>query len=123
MLAMPLLLSSQQVTTTKKRKAGAKVYFFILSIIFFVLLLGSIVSLGAFGVLQNRVAGFLDYLPHGSKCILFGKYYGDLDGETLIKLSDLGGCGFTLWGQVSIVIVAFVWFVYSLVLICLGPRV
>lgn len=119
-----LLGSGSMEADVRRSRGRAKTYFFIFAVIFFVLLLDSVISLGAFGVIQKRVHDFSSHLPSGSRCILFGHYDGQNEDEKpLIRLPDLGVCAFTLWGQVSITIVAFVWFLYSIVLIALGPQV
>jgi hypothetical protein len=96
-------------------------------VIFFILLLISVISLGSFGVVQKKVHDFSNELPPDSKCILFGRFFekkkvNDKD-RVVVKLPSLGPCGFALWGLVSIFIVAFVWFVYSIVMIAFGPPV
>ena len=106
----------------QRRKGSAKCYYLTSAVVYFVLVLDSIISLGAFGVMQKRVADFTDDLPQGSRCILFGEYYDKIGDLTIIKLSGLGVCVFTLWGQVSIAVLTFVWLVYRIILIFIGPR-
>ena len=108
----------------QRNKGPSRLYFIIFSVIFFALLLDSVISLGTFAVIQRRVVSFWPNLPNDSKCILFASYGGKRvsDGHVWIRLSKLGVCGYMLWGQVSVVIVAFMWMAYSIVMICVAPR-
>lgn len=111
-----------EVETTQRSKGRARVYFFTSAVIYFMLVLDSIISLGAFGVLQKRVANSGDNLPPTSKCILFAHYDGKRNGRTIFKLSDVDTCAYILWGLVSVSLLTFAWLVYTIVLIFIGPR-
>ena len=112
-----LLGSGNVHTEVRSRSKWVKVYFFVFAVIFFVLLLDSVVSLGSFGVLQRKVHDH----TYG-QCILFGHNAGKKD-DVQYRLSPIGACAFALWAQVSIVLIAFIWFVYSVVMIAFGPPV
>ena len=117
--------SSTSLLGKNKRLGSAsgpgRFHFSVCSVFFLVLLLVTVISLGTFGVIQRRITNLE---PNNSQqCILFARYAGMKDGYTVLRLSALGVCGFTLWGQISLVIVAFVWLVYSITQAVLGSRV
>ena len=103
----------------QRRKGPARLYHGLLTVVFLVLFLDSIISLGTFGTVQAKLESLRrrSLVPFG-QCILFGSR----TEEDFIKLSQLGSCGFVLWGQVSIAIVAFVWIVVSIVMAVIAPR-
>ena len=111
----------------EKRNGGTKCYQSLMVVVFFVMFLISVVSLGSFGVMQHKVSKFWD-IPdlnvHYNTCILFGSYNRtDPDGTVHINLSTIGSCAFTLWGLMSVMLVMFIWLIYSFVLIFCGPKV
>lgn len=117
--------SSTSLLGKNKRLGSAsgpgRFHFSVCSVFFLVLLLVTVISLGTFEVIQRRITNLE---PNNSQqCILFARYAGMKDGYTVLRLSALGVCGFTLWGQVSLVLVAFVWLVYSITQAVLGSRV
>lgn len=104
----------------------ARCYYFMLILVFFILFIDCVVSLGSFGVIQYKVNNFYKKDPlHPNvtfnTCILFGKFSRDLEnGIHVVKLTNIGSCAFVLWGLISIMIVAFVWLVFSIVLVFIG---
>jgi len=109
-----------------KNKSPARFYFSLLIFIFFALLLDSVVSLGTLGMIHHKITKFLGYDGSTSvnrTCILFAKYDNTAPTyPTEVVLSGVGLCAFVLWGQVSIVIVAFVWLVHCICMFVFGPR-
>ena len=107
---------------TKKRSV-ARAYFFVSAIVFSFFLLIDIIALGAFGVIQKRVADFSSQLLPDSKCILFSQFGGLINENTIwLKLSNVSVCAFVLWGMVSLTFVALLWLIYSIVLTVLGLK-
>jgi hypothetical protein len=105
----------QNTAQYSTKSKGSRIYFLIFAVIYFALLLGSAVSLGSFGVAQQKLKTYLhNKYSLGPRCILFVHH----DNAP----PPIGACGYTLWGQVSILIVAFVWLVYSIVLFFVAPR-
>ena len=101
----------------------ARFYYLSCSVFFLALVLCSMISLGTFGVVQRDLSKFVSKLPENvnhNSCILFARYGGKVDGKDKIHLSEQGSCVFTLWSQVSLVLVSFFWLVYFLVLFGLG---
>lgn len=94
-------LEGELVQNEEKIKKPRKriIYFSIIALLSLVLVLDSAISLGSFGVAQNSIS-------HG--CLLFA--------SDTPEVTPLGGCVFVFWGQTSVLIVAFVWLVYSIVL-------
>lgn len=106
----------------QRNKSPARFYHGLLTVVFLVLFLDSIISLGTFGMVQAKVHGLVpDDAFTSGQCILFGTQVEKF-GEIKIRLSRVGSCAFVLWGQVSIVIVSFVWIVFSIVMAVVAPR-
>ena len=105
--------ASEAYAAPSRNKGLSRCYYFFILVVFLVLFLDNIVSLGSFGVIQAKLSG------SGDRCILFGVR----PDEHNFILNKLGVCAFILWGQVSIIIVAFVWLIYSSVLLYLGTNV
>ena len=115
-----LLGKSKKPGGADRSKGPGRFHFSVCSIFFLVLLLVTVISLGTFGVMQRRITNFE---PNKSQCILFASKAGMKDEHTVLLHLSVGVCGFTLWGQVSLVIVAFVWLVYSITQAVLSSRV
>lgn len=102
-----------------RNKKPARFYYVLMVLVFMVLFLDSVISLGSLGVVQQR----LHNLSPVSKCILFGSRGIDYDNDVVIYLPNVGACAFVLWGQVSIVVVSFVWIVLYISQAVIAPRV
>ncbi len=108
----------------QRNKKPARVFYVLLTIVFMVLFLDSVVSLGCFGMVQRELHNFQPQLQaDGSQCILFGSLGRQQNGDPGIYLPRIGTCVFVLWGQVSIVILSFVWIVYCVAQAVIAPRV
>ena len=91
------------------------------AIVFSVFLLINVIALGAFSVIQKRVADFSSLLGQGPKCILFSQFRGLTSNTTIsLEYSDVSVCGFVLCGLVSLTLVALLWLIYSIVLAVLA---
>ena len=92
------------------------------AIVFSVFLLINVIALGAFSVIQKRVADFSSLLgQQGPKCILFSQFRGLTSNTTIsLEYSDVSVCGFVLCGLVSLTLVALLWLIYSIVLAVLA---
>ena len=90
-------------------------------VVYFVVLIVAVVALGSFGKKQTDI----NQLAHrtGSRtddtCVLFVT----MDDLERGGLHYAGVCHYVLWGLVSVVIVVFVWLVYSIVQAAIGPKV
>ncbi len=110
----------QSVEDVPRNKTPARVYYIVLIVIFLALFLDSVISLGSFGVVQGRVNN-LASIP---QCILFGTFirFDQTLQLSIIDFSRIGSCAFVLWGQVSIVIVSFVWIGFCVVQAVIAPN-
>ena len=107
-----------------KKNPAARCYYVFMFLVYLTLFLVSVVSLGSFGVTEHKVSRFFAAYKHTNTCILFGIYKGrNLDGDILIRLTNVSSCGFVLWGLISVMIVMFVWVVSSFLQIFIVPRV
>ena len=111
-----------------RNKGPARCYFVMMAVVYFALVLMAVVALASFGIKQAKITRRqLDLGADRSQtCILFADFLGTemKDDKTVyrIRLKPPGVCGYVLWGLISITIVAVVWFVYSLVLAAIGPK-
>jgi hypothetical protein len=112
-----------------RNKGPARCYFVMMAVIYLVLLLMAVVALGSFGIKQSEITRrqIKLGLDRSQTCILFAQFQRTTttkDGQTvhIKKLQPPGVCGYVLWGLISITIVAFVWFIYSIVLAVMGPK-
>ena len=110
-------------------KGPARCYFVMMTVVYFALVLMAVVALGSFGIKQAKITRRqLDLGGDPSKtCILFAKFLGTRDEPDgtkvyMIELKSPGLCGYVLWGLISIIIVAVVWLVYSIVLAVIAPK-
>ena len=102
-------------TRLTRNRGPSRCYNFTMIVVYFVVLIMAVVALGSFGKKQAE----LNQLAHtygvsGKICILFAT-------ENL-DLHSAGVCGYVLWGLVSVAIVVFVWLVYSIVQVAIGPK-
>ena len=100
-----------------------RMHYAVLATVYFVALILALVALGSFGVKEAEVHSFVrDHnLRQGHNCILYAKPIDEYN-ERRILLSTAGPCNFVLWGEVSVLIVVVVWFIYNIVLMALGPK-
>ena len=111
-----------------KKNPTARCYYVFMFLVYLILFLVSVVSLGSFGVTEHQVRGFYAGYKQYNSCILYGAFKGydvDDDGNrrVIVRLSNIGSCGFVLWGLISVMIVMFVWVVSSFLQIFIVPRV
>ena len=111
-----------------KKNPAARCYYVFMFLVYLILFLVSVVALGSFGVIQHRVSRFYAGNKQYNSCILYGAFKGydvDDDGNkrAIVRLTNIGSCGFVLWGLISVVIVMFVWAVFSFLQIFIVPRV
>ena len=107
-----------------RNKGPARCYFVMMAVVYFALVLMAVVALGSFGIKQAEITRRqldLGY-GHSQTCILFADSE-TMDNVVYVTLKPPGVCGYVLWGLISITIVAVVWFVYSIVLAVIGPKV
>ena len=111
-----------------RNKGPARCYYVMMAVVYFALVLMAVVALGSFGIKQSEITRRrLDLGADRSQtCILFADFVEKRmeDGKTVyeVRLKSAGVCGYVLWGLISITIVAIVWFVYSIVLAAIGPK-
>ena len=103
-----------------KKSPAARCYYVFNTLLYLTLFLVSVVALGSFGVIHHRVSRF--YAGY-KRCILYGAFEGREDDHVIIRLTNIGSCGFVLWGLISVMIVMFVWAVFSFIQIFIVPRV
>ena len=105
-----------------RSKARARFYFSVIAVLFLILLIISVVSLGSFGVQQNRLSNFLAH-----SCILYALPGGvDPDNperKRILLKPAAGVCIFVLWGLASIGIVSLLLLIYSIILAIVGLKV
>ena len=113
----------------KRNKGPSRCYNVTMIVVYFALLLMTVVALGAFGAKQSQITDRarkeLNSTTH--TCILYSSYLwseNDGDGKTIVhmKFHSSGLCGYVFWGLASLTIVAFVWFVYSILQAIFAPR-
>ena len=100
-----------------RNKTLARLYFSVFSVLYAVLLLDNLISLGSFGAKQAETSS--KTTEETGKCILFGTNVGG----NKVHLGPKRSCSFVLWGQSSLVIVAFMWLGYSILAAILGFKV
>ena len=114
-----------------RNKGPARCYFVTMALVYLVLMFMVVVALGSFGIKQSEITRRqinLGFDRHGSQtCILFAQYLRTEtrdDGQVvhIKRLKPPGVCAYVLWGLISITIVAVVWFIYSIVLAVIGPK-
>ncbi len=112
------------VKRQSRNKTGSRVYYTVLLLWVSVLLLLASISLGSFGLRQNRITNFYNNNSRngGRHCILYVNYQNG--AVTYLKFSkDFGVCGFVFWGLTSLLIVALSLVIYFTVLLCAGLKV
>ena len=108
----------------RRNKGPARCYFVMMAVVYFALVLMAVVALASFGIKQAKITRRqldLGY-GHSQTCILFADSMVRDSESVYITLKPPGVCGYVLWGLISITIVAVVWFVYSIVLAAIGPK-
>ena len=120
--------SLEPMPVSRRNKGPARCYFVMMAVVYLALVLMAVVALGSFGVKQAEITKRqlnLGY-DHSQTCILFEETprTENRDGRTVYikRLKPAGVCGYVLWGLISITIVAVVWFIYSIVLAVIGPK-
>ena len=114
----------------ERNKGPSRCYNVMMIVVYFALLLMAVVALGSFGAKQSQIADRAkkEYNSAAHSCILYSVYDRTEerdDGKKVvyIKFHTNGVCGYVFWGLASITIVAFVWFIYSIVQAVIAPRV
>ena len=110
----------------ERDKGPSRCYNVIMIVVYFALLLMTVVALGSFGAKQTQISerSQKEYNSTAHSCILYSTYAGKgSDGIVKIIFHSNGVCGYVFWGLTSITIVAFVWFIYSIVQAIIAPRV
>ena len=98
-------------------------------VVYFALLLMAVVALGSFGVKQSQIADRTqkEYNSRTNSCILYSTYARteERDNKKIVYMNfhTNGVCSYVFWGLIWITIVAFVWFIYSIVQAVIAPRV
>ena len=112
-----------------RNKGPARCYFVMMAVVYLVLMFMAVVALGSFGIKQSEITRRQINLglDRSQTCILFAQYLRTEtrdDGQVvhIKRLKPPGVCGYVLWGLISITIVAVVWFIYSIVLAVIGPK-
>ena len=104
--------------TKARSKAQSRCYNISFIAVYFVLLIPAVVALGSFGTKQNELTSQLrkSGFSTADSCILF------IDqNENELHSNKL--CGYVFWGLTSIIIVAFVWLINSIVQAAIGLKV
>ena len=113
----------------ERNKGPSRCYNVMMTVVYFALLLMAVVALGSFGAKQTQITDRAqkEYNSTAHSCILFSTYVRteERDNKKIvyIKFHTNGVCGYVFWGLTSITIVAFVWFIYSIVQAVIAPRV
>ena len=113
----------------ERNKGPSRCYNVMMIVVYFALLLMAVVALGSFGAKQNQIADRAqkEYNSTAHSCILYSTYVRTEERDdkkiVYIKFHTNGVCGYVFWGLISITIVAFVWFIYSIVQAVIAPRV
>jgi hypothetical protein len=113
----------------ERDKGPSRCYNVIMIVVYFALLLMAVVALGSFGAKQSQITDRAQkhYNSTAFSCILYSTYLGTdetTDPVTVyVKFHTTGVCGYVFWGLTSITIVAFVWFIYSIVQAVFAPQV
>ena len=109
----------------RRNKGPSRCYNVMMIFVYFALLLMAVVALGSFGAKQSQITDRAQkeyYSSHA--CILYSTFVRkDEDGTVYINFHTNGVCGYVFWGLTSVTIVAFVWFIYSIVHAIIAPRV
>ena len=111
-----------------RNKGPARIYFVMMAVVYLALILMAVVALGSFGIKQSQITRRQINLglDRSQTCILFADFLGTetKDGQEvhIKKLKPPGVCAYVLWGLISVTIVAVVWFIYSIVLAIIGPK-
>ena len=108
-----------------RNKGPSRCYNVTLIVVYFALLLMTVVALGAFGAKQAQISDYALKVNNSTTdtCILFSTFVRKTDdGLVYIKFHSAGVCGYVFWGLTSITIVAFVWFVNSILQAIIAPR-
>ena len=106
-----------EVPPPTRNRRSSRCYNVAMIVVYFVVLIIAVVALGSFGRKQADIR----QLFHGvtdKACILFFTL-DDLENK---EFHSAGVCGYVLWGLVSVAIVVFVWLVYSIVQVGIGPK-
>ena len=108
----------------KRNKGPSRCYNVMMIIVYFALLLMAVVALGSFGATQSKIKDRTQK-EHNSthSCILYSTYLRTENKIVYIQFHTNGVCGYVFWGLTSVTIVAFVWFIYSIVQAIIAPRV
>ena len=110
-----------------RNKGPSRCYNVMMTVVYFALLLMAVVALGSFGAKQQQITDRAqkEYNSTSHSCILYSTFVrvNKTTKTVYIKFHTNGVCGYTFWGLTSLTIVAFVWFVYSIVQAVIAPRV
>ena len=108
--------------STLRKKRSSRIYFGIVTFGMFMFLLLCAIALGSFGEVQRQLSRFYTeaekvILGNNNLCIL------SVNGEARnIRFGSYSPCIFIFWGLVSGIILALALFLYSLVMLIIGPR-
>ena len=122
-LESPISTTEEVLPVIRRNKGPARCYFVMMAVVYLALLLTAVIALASFGIKQADIVKLIaksDADPDQT-CILFAKHTTVL-GADVVELNSPGVCGYVLWGLISITIVPFVWFVYSIVLAVIAPK-
>ena len=125
---MAEIQESLEPLPVSRNKGPARCYFVMMAVVYLVLMFMAVVALGSFGIKQSEITRRQINLglDRSQTCILFVQYLGPdtKDGQVvhIKRLKPAGVCAYVLWGLISITIVAVVWFIYSIVLAVIGPK-
>ena len=112
----------------ERNKGPSRCYNVMMIVVYFALLIMAVVALGTFGAKQSQITDRAQkhYNSTAYSCILYSTYLGINETTkpptVYVKFHTNGVCGYVFWGLASITIVAFVWFIYSIVQAIVGPR-
>ena len=106
-----------------QKRRSARCYNVTMIVVYLALLIIASVGLGGFGLKQSQIVSALPSYQYET-CILFTRTTSTdvVDGKSVryVEFHSPGVCGYVLWGLISVTIVMFVWFIYSIVQAVLG---